>query len=85
MEAGLIGKACAKRAALSCREITLEALGLNSSMLDIDKVRCALVQPILDNRSSKVLAVICAVNKRSGTDAGQSALFSEPKYTLNDV
>jgi len=33
----------------------------------------------------QVLAVVCAFNKHTGGDAGQTALFAEPMYTVNDM
>ena len=85
MEVGLIGKACAKGEAQSCRETSAESLGLPASFLDVDEMRCAMVQPILDIRTDRILAVVCAVNKRGAGDAGQSALFSEPRFSINDM
>ena len=85
MEAGLIGKACAKREAQSCRDTCLKAIGLPPAFMDVEQVKCAMVQPILDVRTSKILAVVCAVNKRGAGDSAQSALFSEPKFTINDM
>lgn len=80
-----MGKACAKQEGQSCREASVEGIGLPSSFLDVEEVRCAMVQPILDIRTNKILAVVCAVNKRGAGDSGQSALFSEPKFTINDM
>lgn len=85
MDAGLIGKACQKRCAESAREISVEALGLGKDILPFERVKCCLVQPILDMRGDRVLAVMCCFNKRNNTDASQSGLFSEPKYTVNDM
>lgn len=85
MEAGLIGKACAKREAQSCRNTSPEAIGLPPGFLDVEQAKCAMVQPILDVRTSRILAIVCAVNKRGAGDSAQSALFSEPKFTINDM
>ena len=85
MEVGLIGKACAKGEAHSCKETSAESVGLPASFLDVDEVRCAMVQPIQDIRTEKVLAVVCAVNKRAAGEAGQRALFSEPRFGINDM
>ena len=84
-EEGLVGRACARGEAQSCRTATLQDLGLDRAALDTGDMRCALVQPIMDMRSNKVLALLCAVNKRAAVDAGQNALFSEPKFTVNDM
>ena len=54
MGEGLIGKACRKGEAQSCKEAEAEAIGLSASILGCDSVKCGLVQPILDIHSNKV-------------------------------
>lgn len=85
MDVGLIGKACHQRTAESSQQISVEAFGLSNDMLPFERITCCLVQPILDMRGNRVLAVMCCFNKRSSSDVSQSGLFSEPKYTVNDM
>ena len=85
LDAGLISQAFRTGEAQSCREAAVAAIGLGKGILAVDRVKCALVQPILDIRSGKALAMMVCINKLSSGDAGQAALFTEPKYTVNDL
>lgn len=81
----MIGSACAKGRAESSGEVAVEAVGLGKGILPYERAKCCLVQPVLDLRGDRTLAVLCCFNKRASGDLNQSALFSQLKFTLNDM